>query len=96
VSDRSVEARGVSNSVVVTGDGNNVALSFGDTGVRLQLLRKQFPSPERHRRPREREPPRELDLLVPEAGKLPLIGRKDLFAELQAWLDHEVDISVWD
>jgi hypothetical protein len=38
--------------------------------------------------------PRELDLLVPEAGKLPLIGRKDIFAELQAWIDDEVDISV--
>jgi hypothetical protein len=95
VSDRSVEARGVSNSVVVTGDGNTVALSFGDTGVRLQLLRKQFPPPGRRRQPAPGEPPRELDLLVPEAGKLPLIGRKDLFAELQAWLDDEVDISVF-
>jgi hypothetical protein len=33
--------------------------------------------------------------LMPEAGKLPLIGRKDLFAELQAWLDDEADISVF-
>src|SRR5262249_9391888 len=40
------------------------------------------------------DPPRELDLLVPEAGKLPLIGRKDLLAELQAWIDDDVDISV--
>jgi hypothetical protein len=40
------------------------------------------------------EPPRELDLLVPEAGRLPLIGRQDRFAELQAWLDDEIDISV--
>jgi tetratricopeptide (TPR) repeat protein len=35
-----------------------------------------------------------LDLLVPEAGRLALIGRKDLFAELQTWIDDEVDISV--
>ncbi len=32
--------------------------------------------------------------LSAEAGKLPLIGRKDLFAELQAWLDDKADISV--
>jgi hypothetical protein len=78
----------------VTGDGNNIALTLGDTGIRLPLHRKQFPSPVRCRRPRTREPPRELDLLVPEAGRLPLIGRKDLLAELQAWLDDETDISV--
>ena len=48
----------------------------------------------RRRRPRAGEPPRELDLLVPEAGRLPLIGRKDLLAELQPWLDDETDISV--
>jgi len=93
--DQSVRAGDIRQSVVVTGDGNNVALSFGDTGIRLQLLRKQFPPPERRRRPVASAPPRELDLLVPEAGKLPLIGRKDLFAELQAWLDDEVDISVY-
>jgi hypothetical protein len=92
--DRSVGARDVIRSVVVTGDGNTVALTFGDTGIRLPLRRKQFPPPERRRRPVRGEPPRELDLLVPEAGKLPLIGRKDIFAELQAWLDDEVDISV--
>jgi hypothetical protein len=93
--DRSVRAGDIRQSVVVTGDGNNVALSFGNTGVGLPLLRKQFPPPERRRRPVAGEPPRELDLLVPEAGKLPLIGRNDLFAELQAWLDDEVDISVF-
>jgi hypothetical protein len=47
----------------------------------------------RRRRSREGEPPRELDLLVPEAGKSPVIGRKDLLAELQAWLDDDTDIS---
>jgi hypothetical protein len=78
----------------VTGDGNNVALIFGAAGIALPLRRKQFPPPERLHRPRPGEPPRELDLLVPEAGRLPLIGRKDLLAELQAWLDDETDISV--
>ena len=28
------------------------------------------------------------------AGKLPLIGRQDLLAELRAWVEDEVDISV--
>ena len=93
--DRSVDARDISRSVVVTGDGSNVALTFGATGITLPLRRKQFPPPERRRRPREGEPPRELDLLAAEAGKLPLIGRKDLLAELQAWLDDETDISVY-
>lgn len=95
MSDRSVDARDISRSVVVTGDGNNVALTFGDTGIALPLRRKQFPPPDRRRRPREGEPPRELDLLVAEAGRLPLIGRTDLLAELQAWLDDETDISVY-
>ena len=44
--DRSVDARDISQSVVVTGDGNNVALTFGDTGIALPLRRKQFPPPD--------------------------------------------------
>ena len=64
------------------------------SSVVLPLRRRQFRPPDRRRRTAPGEPPRELDLLVPEAGKLPLIGRKDLFAELQAWIDDEVDISV--
>jgi hypothetical protein len=92
--ERSVSARDMSQSIVVTEDGNNVALNLGDAGIRLPLRRKQFPLPDRRRRPRTGEPPRELDLLVADAGKLPLIGRKDLLAELRAWLDDETDISV--
>ena len=92
--DRLVHADDVYQSVVVTGDGNNVALTLGDTGIRLPLRRKQFPPRERRRGPVAGAPPCELDLLVPEAGNLPLIGRKDLFAELQAWLDDKADISV--
>jgi hypothetical protein len=80
--------------VVVTGDGNTVILTFGDSGIVLPLRRRQFRPPDRRRWPAPGEPPRELDLLVPEAGRLPLIGRKDIFAELQAWIDDEVDVSV--
>ena len=92
--DRLVHAGDVYESVVVTGDWNNVALTLGDTGIRLPLRRKQFSPRERRRGPVAGAPPCELDLLVPEAGNLPLIGRKDLFAELQAWLDDKADISV--
>jgi hypothetical protein len=94
VVDRSVQTRDVSNSVLVTGDGNAVTLTFGNSGVILPLRRRQFRPPDRRRRLAPGEPVRELDLLVPEAGKLPLIGRKDLLAELQTWIDDEVDISV--
>jgi hypothetical protein len=86
VVDRSVETRDIKNSVIVTGDGNTITLTFGDSGVILPLRRRQFRPPDRRRRLAPGEPPRELDLLVPEAGKLPLIGRKDLFAELQTWI----------
>jgi hypothetical protein len=90
----SVQARDISQSVVVTGDGNTVTLTFGDSGIVLPLRRRQFRRPDRRRPPSTEDPPRELDLLVPEAGKLPLIGRQDLIAELQIWIDDEVDISV--
>lgn len=60
----------------------------------MPLRRRQFRPPDRRRRPAPGEPPRELDLLVPEAGRLPLIGRKDIFSELQTWIADEVDISV--
>jgi tetratricopeptide (TPR) repeat protein len=94
MADRSVVGRNISQSVVVTGDGNTVTLTLGDSGVVLPLRRRQFRPPDRRRRPAPGEPPRELDLLVPEAGRLPLIGRKDIFVELQAWIDDAVDISV--
>jgi len=45
--DRSVDARDIKQSVVVTGDHNNVALTFGDSGIRLPLRRKKFPAPDR-------------------------------------------------
>src|SRR5437764_11006457 len=94
MSDRSAHARDISRSVVVTGDGNTVTLTFGDSGIVLPLRRRQFRPSDRRRPPAPGEPPREFDLRAPEAGKLPLIGRKDTFAELQAWIDDEADISV--
>ncbi|HEX4594894.1 MAG TPA: hypothetical protein VH157_11495 [Bryobacteraceae bacterium] len=91
----SVQAGGISQSVVLTGDGNGVSLRFGETGITLPLKRKQFRPPERHhRKPLPDKRPRELDLLIPEAGKLPFVGRHDLLAELRAWLYDESDISV--
>jgi hypothetical protein len=92
MNDRPVQAETISQSVVVTGDGNNVSLRFGDTGIILPLKRKQFRPPER--REQLARGARELDLLVPEAGKLPFVGREDIFAELRTWLDDEADISV--
>jgi hypothetical protein len=94
MSDRSLQAGEIRQSVVVTGDGNNVSLRFGETGIILPLKRKQFRPPDRRRAPLPEERPRELDLLMPEAGKLPFVGRDDLFLELRAWLDQETDISV--
>ena len=94
MTDQSVQARDISQSVVVTGDGNTVTLTFGVSGVSLPLVRKQFPPPERRRRQTAGERPRELDLLVPETGRLPLVGRLDFLIELRAWLHDEVDISV--
>lgn len=94
MNNRPVQAGTISQSVVVTGDGNSVSLRFGDTGIILPLKRKQFRPPERRRKPASEERPRELDLLVPEAGKLPFVGREDLLAELRGWLDDEPDIAV--
>jgi tetratricopeptide (TPR) repeat protein len=94
MSDRSVRAGDISQSVVVTGDGNAVTLTFGASGVSIPLIRKQFPPPERRRQQAAGEPARELDILVPETLKLPLIGRQEFLAELRTWLEDEVDISV--
>jgi tetratricopeptide (TPR) repeat protein len=92
MNDRSVQAGTISQSNIVTGDNNS--LYFGDAGISVPLKRKHFRPPERRRRPASDERPRELDLLAPEAGKLPLVGRKDLLAELRTWLDDEADVSV--
>jgi hypothetical protein len=90
----SVQAGNIAQSNVVTGNRNTVSLTFCDSSVTLPLRRTQFRPPDRRRQPDPGEQPRELDLLVPEAGKLPFIGRNDIFAELQTWLDDETDISV--
>jgi len=44
MSDRSVHAGDVRRSVVVTGDGNSVALTFGDTSARLPLRTQAVPA----------------------------------------------------
>src|SRR6266513_2872807 len=41
----------------------HIPVQTAGTGIQLPLRRKQFPPPERRRRSREGEPPRELDLL---------------------------------
>ena len=92
--DRSVSARDISHSVVVTGDGNAVSLSFGASGLVLPLDRKQIRPPERRRAQSAGERRRELDVLDPNRGRLPLIGRDAAMADLRGWLDDEPDISV--
>ena len=92
--DRSVHAGGISQSVVVTGDGNTVSLVFGTTGIALSLRRPQIVRPERRKPAIADEKFPERVILMPDSGKLPFIGREDLLAELRAWLAHETDISV--
>jgi tetratricopeptide (TPR) repeat protein len=94
VTDRSIHTQSLQNSVAVTGDGNSVTAVFGDTGVRLPLERRQVPAPDRRRKPRPGEPPRELDIFAPGAGALPLLGREADLDALRAWLDDPADISV--
>jgi tetratricopeptide (TPR) repeat protein len=90
---RSVKARNISNSAIVTGSGNVVTLTFGASGVSLPLLRKQI------RRPRRQpacpaDEPRELDILNPELSPLELVGRRPELEKLTAWLDDGAGISV--
>jgi tetratricopeptide (TPR) repeat protein len=92
---RSVAAgRDIRDSVVVTGDGNLVRVSFGDSGIVLQPVRKHWPRPDRRPPPKPGEPPRELDLLNAESTVLPFIGRADMLAELHAWIDDPIDVSA--
>ena len=69
MSDRSVSANSISESVVVTGDGNAVSLTFGAGGPVLPLDRKQIRVDAR-----PGGAARELDVLNPNRGTLPLIG----------------------
>ena len=39
MTDRSVQARDISRSAVVTGDGNTVTMTFGNSGVSIPLGR---------------------------------------------------------
>jgi hypothetical protein len=40
MSDRSAHARDISQSVIVTGDGNTVTLTFGDSGIAQSYLKQ--------------------------------------------------------
>lgn len=80
-------------SVIVTGDGNQVSLRFGDSGLSLPLIRRHHPPPDR-RRIAAGGPPRELDLLKADAGLLPLLGRAAELAQLQAWAEDAQDVFV--
>ncbi|MGY6570897.1 MAG: tetratricopeptide repeat protein [Salinarimonas sp.] len=91
MTNRSVAAGGgISQGIVVTGDGNSVSLRFGESDFSLALNRKQVPPPPRGTGGGTRE----LDILVPETSPLPLFGRKMELGALQAWLDADADISV--
>lgn len=88
---RSVSAGGnIERSVVVTGDGNSVSLSFGGSFV-IPLDRRQVSRAKRQRSAQGYDP---LPLLVPEADEFPLVGRETMLAELRAWLEEESDVSV--
>ena len=76
VSDRSVHTDTISNSVVVTGDGSHVTATFGDTGARLDMWRRQVRAPDRRRPPRPGGPPRELELFRLDFDVLPFQGRQ--------------------
>ena len=94
MADHSVTARDISQSVVVTGSGNSVSLSFGASGLVLPLDRKQIRPQERRRAQAAGERRRELDVLDPNRSRLPLIGRDAVLADLRGWLADEPDISV--
>lgn len=94
MSDHSISARDISQSVVVTGSGNAVSLSFGASGLVLPLDRKQIRAPDRRRAQAADERQRELDVLNPNLSRLPLVGRDGELADLRDWLDEEPDISV--
>jgi tetratricopeptide (TPR) repeat protein len=86
---RSVSAGGsVDRSVVVTGDGNSVSLSFGGSFT-LPLDRRQL-APNRVTL-RASTP---LSLLAPDAGLLPLVGREAMLGELRTWAQAGNDVSV--
>jgi tetratricopeptide (TPR) repeat protein len=88
---RSVSSSGnIEHSVIITGDGNSVALNFGGAFA-LPLERRQIASP----RPRSQSGGyNPLPLLAPDAGELPLVGREAKLAELRDWLEAPMDVSV--
>jgi hypothetical protein len=96
IRERSVGPRlgDIRHSVVVTGDGNSITATFGDTGAPAAGTPRQVFVPDRRRPPRPGELPRELDILAPTAGAPPLLGREPMLADLHAWLNDAADMSV--
>ena len=94
VSDRSVHTDTISNSVVVTGDGSHVTATFGDTGARLDMWRRQVRAPDRRRPPRPGGPPRELELFRLDFDVLPFQGRRDSLTDLLAWLGTAASLGI--
>ncbi|MEO1093152.1 MAG: hypothetical protein AAFX81_21245, partial [Pseudomonadota bacterium] len=70
-------------AVQIQGDGNSVTITVGDTSLVLT---------KRHELRFEPEAP--LDLLLPENEVVPLVGRDDVRADLDAWLADDAPISV--
>lgn len=94
MADRNLTINGsVSQSVLISGDGNTVSLTFGGSSV-LRLSRRHVRLPDRRRAQQPGDPPRELDLLDPEHGTLPFVGRVDMLAQLRTWTDSHEDVSV--
>ncbi|XZQ27974.1 hypothetical protein ACTTAL_10455 [Rhodobacter capsulatus] len=60
----------------------------------LPVERKQIVGPDRRQQQGAGARLRELDVLDPAQGRMPLIGRERELSDLRAWLDDEVDISV--
>ncbi|ETD90662.1 hypothetical protein U713_04780 [Rhodobacter capsulatus YW2] len=60
----------------------------------LPVERKQIVGPDRRQQRGAEARLRELDVLDPARGRMPLIGRERELSDLRAWLDDEVDISV--
>lgn len=93
--DRAVDIGGsISKSAVVTGDHNDVKLTFGDNSVVPMLVRKHARFRDQGRPPRAGESTRELDLLDPECGTLLFVGRQDMMEQLRAWVDTDAKVSV--
>lgn len=93
---RTVAAQAINDSLVITGDFNQVSMGAAAAHA---CLAPTLPAP-------PRQPPwddaqeydgqgsRLLDILDPAAGALPFVGREAALADLQAWLAEPAPVSV--